>query len=61
MVFGGDGDVTVSTGAVGAESLYCEGRPIGESVEKYGPFVMNTREELQQAVDDFNSGKLAAG
>jgi redox-sensitive bicupin YhaK (pirin superfamily) len=61
VVFGGDGDVTVSTGAAGAEILYCEGRPIGEPVEKYGPFVMNTREELQQAVDDFNSGKLATG
>ncbi len=58
-VFGGQGDVTVTAGPDGADILYCEGEPIREPVEKYGPFVMNTRAELQQAVDDFNSGKLA--
>jgi quercetin 2,3-dioxygenase len=60
-VFGGEGAVSVVAGAEGADILYCEGEPIQEPVEKYGPFVMNTRAELQQAVDDFNSGKLAAG
>ena len=60
-VFGGEGIVTVTAGAEGAEILYCEGQPIREPVEKHGPFVMNTREELQQAVDDFNAGKLAVG
>lgn len=60
-VFGGEGTVTVTAGADGAEILYCEGQPIREPVEKHGPFVMNTREELQQAVDDFNAGKLAVG
>lgn len=58
-VFGGAGDVTVEAGKDGAEILYCEGEPIREPVEKYGPFVMNTRQELQQAVDDFNAGRLA--
>jgi quercetin 2,3-dioxygenase len=60
-VFGGEGPATVTAGPAGAEILYCEGQPIREPVEKYGPFVMNTRTELQQAVDDFNSGKLAVG
>ena len=60
-VFGGEGTVTVTAGPDGADILYCEGQPIREPVEKYGPFVMNTRAELQQAVDDFNSGKLAVG
>ena len=57
-LFAGQGGVAVTAGA---ELLYCEGAPIREPVAKYGPFVMNTRDELQQAVDDFNSGKLAVG
>jgi len=59
-VFTQEGDVQVKAGAEGARFLLLAGRPLNEPVVQYGPFVMNTREEIEQAIRDYQNGTLAA-
>ena len=60
LVVFGAGDALVLAGAAtqALDVLLLGGQPIREPVAAYGPFVMNTRAELAQAVDDFNAGRL---
>ncbi|NTV94509.1 MAG: pirin family protein [Thiobacillus sp.] len=56
----GEGDsVAVLAGGEGARFILVAGRPIGEAIVQYGPFVMNTREEIEQAFADYRDGRLA--
>jgi quercetin 2,3-dioxygenase len=54
-----DGDaVEVAGGPEGGRLLLVAGRPLREPVVQYGPFVMNTREEIEQAIRDYQNGEL---
>jgi redox-sensitive bicupin YhaK (pirin superfamily) len=50
--------LTVGSDGRTARAILVAGRPLHEAVARYGPFVMNTREELQQAFADFQSGRF---
>ncbi|SFF53513.1 hypothetical protein SAMN04488120_10792 [Fontimonas thermophila] len=51
--------VTLHAGADDARFLLIAGKPLREPVVQYGPFVMNTREQIEQAIADYRSGRLA--
>jgi redox-sensitive bicupin YhaK (pirin superfamily) len=54
-----EGDVEVAAGKEPARFLLLAGRPIGEPIVQYGPFVMNSVEEIEQAIRDYQNGVLA--
>jgi quercetin 2,3-dioxygenase len=58
MAILGDGEMVELAAGEPAELLLLAGKPIGESVARYGPFVMTTREELMEAIADFRAGRM---
>jgi redox-sensitive bicupin YhaK (pirin superfamily) len=59
-ILSNDGDGVQLHGQAGTRALLITGQPLREPIAQYGPFVMNTREELMQAVEDFQAGRLGA-
>jgi quercetin 2,3-dioxygenase len=54
----GDG-VRVGAGPEGARAILVAGKPLKEPIVQYGPFVMNSQQEIFKAVEDFRAGRLA--
>ena len=55
----GAGDlIELTAGGEGSRFLLLAGRPLHEPIVQYGPFVMNTREEIEQAIIDYQRGEL---
>ena len=55
-----DSDGVVLRTNVPTRALLIAGQPLGEPIAQYGPFVMNTQQEIVQAVEDFQAGRFAA-
>ena len=53
-----EGDGIVLRAQENSRALVITGKPLNEPIAQHGPFVMNTREELSQAVDDFRAGLM---
>jgi len=57
LVVFADGDwIQVKAGSQGVRFLLSSGLPLGEPIARYGPFVMNTRDEILQALEDLRKG-----
>jgi redox-sensitive bicupin YhaK (pirin superfamily) len=53
-----DGDEVVLTSKNTGRAIVVSGAPIGEPIARYGPFVMNTNDEIKQAINDFKTGNF---
>ena len=59
-ILANDGDGVRLTARTASRALVIAGRPLQEPIAQYGPFVMNSDEEIFQAVQDYQAGKFAA-
>lgn len=55
----GEGDqVCITAGDAGAKAILLAGKPLHEPIAQHGPFVMNTPEQIEQAIDDYQHNRL---
>jgi redox-sensitive bicupin YhaK (pirin superfamily) len=55
-----EAELVLDSAEEGFRALILQGQPLNEPVARYGPFVMNTREEVMQAVVDYQNGKMGS-
>lgn len=60
VVFKNDGETITIEALENSMVFVISGEPINEPLARYGPFVMNTREEIMQAIEDVNTGKFGS-
>ena len=60
VIFKKDGDEISVSATEALEFLLLGGVPLGEPVARYGPFVMNTKQEIAEAFEDYRSGRMGA-
>lgn len=60
LMYGDGDDIAVRAGASGADVLVLAGRPLREPLARYGPFVMNDRAEIMQAIEDYEAGRFGS-
>lgn len=64
VIFANDGDKASIRNAMNANSstdvLLIAGMPLNEPVAHYGPFVMNTQKEIQDAIEDYRNGRMGS-
>ncbi|MBC8267677.1 MAG: pirin family protein [Rhodospirillaceae bacterium] len=53
-----EGEQISVSSSMGGRFILLAGRPFGEPIARYGPFVMNTKDEIRQAIDDFQNGRF---
>ena len=58
VFFGHEGELITVEALMDSIILILSGEPINEPISSYGPFLMNTEEEIQEAFDDYYSGKF---
>ena len=58
LVFGPGQAVRIAAGGARTRIILVAGRPLNEPVARYGPFVMNTKEQIMQAFVDYQEGRL---